>query len=190
MDSFRNIVIEDLRIFEGEVLTPYICPASKPTIGLGYVIQDDDIFGGHKGSFIKNKCLTIFKQKSYDRKKANAAIAEYFGNLMTSDEAEKLADDTLVKIWRRCRPSFGNADMTDRQCAALLSFIYNIGVTAYLESTAAKYVGSNNLRAVPKEMRKWVWATVTEKGKEKKVKLPGLIKRREHEAKMFEESFS
>lgn len=67
--------------------------------------------------------------------------------------------------------------LTDNQFSALVSFVFNVGVGAFAKSTLRKKLNAGDYGAVPDELCKW-----TRSGG--KV-LPGLITRRQAEAKLF-----
>ncbi len=67
--------------------------------------------------------------------------------------------------------------LTDGQYAALVSFTFNLGAGAYQRSTLRRKVNRQEHDEAPAEFRRWVWAG----GK----KLPGLIRRRNAEAKLY-----
>ena len=71
-----------------------------------------------------------------------------------------------------------DADLTQEQFDALVSFVFNIGAQAFRVSTLRKLVERNpNDPKIADEFRRWVYAGDK--------KLPGLIKRREQEIKLY-----
>ena len=71
-----------------------------------------------------------------------------------------------------------DADLTQEQFDALVSFVFNVGVQAFRVSTLRKLVERNpNDPKIADEFRRWVYAGDK--------KLPGLIKRREQEIKLY-----
>jgi lysozyme len=67
--------------------------------------------------------------------------------------------------------------LTDRQFSALVSFAYNVGLSAFRSSSVLKAVNAGDLDAVPRRLGLWVKA-------DGRV-LPGLVKRRAAEAELF-----
>lgn len=67
--------------------------------------------------------------------------------------------------------------LTDSELAAIISFVYNIGVGAFKTSTMLKLINNGDKTQACFEFSKWVYV----KGKKSK----GLINRRVSEAKMF-----
>lgn len=68
--------------------------------------------------------------------------------------------------------------LTQYQFDALVSWTFNLGAGNLAASTMLRRLNARKTSAVPAEMKRWVYG-----GAEK---LPGLIKRREQEAAMFE----
>ncbi len=93
---------------------------------------------------------------------------------------EKTADGFLkqdIRNAEHCINQMG-ADLTQEQFDALVSFVFNIGVRAFNVSTLKKKILKNpNDPTIADEFRRWVYAG--------NKKLPGLIKRREQEIKLY-----
>ena len=71
-----------------------------------------------------------------------------------------------------------NVARTEGQLDALVSFAFNLGIGRLTRSTLLKVIRNGGSKAqITKEFKKWVYAD----GKQ----LPGLVKRREWEAKRF-----
>lgn len=71
--------------------------------------------------------------------------------------------------------------LSDAQFSALTSFVFNIGAGAFARSTLLRLLNRGAVRSVPAQMRRWVHA-----GGKPPVQLPGLVRRREDEAALFE----
>lgn len=70
-------------------------------------------------------------------------------------------------------------DITQGQWDALVSFIFNLGIGNFQNSTLRKKILKDvDEPSIPDEFRRWVYS--------KGVVLPGLVKRREWEAQMYE----
>lgn len=67
--------------------------------------------------------------------------------------------------------------LTQNQFDALCSFVFNVGITAFLKSTLLKAIASGNLAAVPTQLRRWTKVD----GRE----IPGLVNRRENEVNLW-----
>ncbi len=67
--------------------------------------------------------------------------------------------------------------INDNQKSALISFIFNLGAGAFSTSTLLKMLNKKDYTGASDQLLRWVYA----KGK----KLPGLVRRREAERKLF-----
>lgn len=67
--------------------------------------------------------------------------------------------------------------LSAKQKAALISLAYNIGNSAFSQSTLVKLLNQGEIQSVPSEFNRWVYA--------KGIELPDLVKRREQEAQVF-----
>lgn len=72
-------------------------------------------------------------------------------------------------------------ELDDTQYAVLISFAYNVGQTAFRNSTLLKKLNDGDYEGVDDEIKRWVYAT----RHGKKIKSKGLIKRRLAEAEMW-----
>lgn len=66
--------------------------------------------------------------------------------------------------------------LNDNQLAALTSFVYNVGESAYRESTLLKKLNAGDYAGACRELPRWVYA--------KGIKLNGLVRRREQEMRL------
>ena len=93
---------------------------------------------------------------------------------------EKTADGFLKQDIKKAEDEINriDADLTQEQFDALVSFVFNIGTQAFRISTLRKLIVKNpNDPKITDEFRRWVYAG--------NKKLPGLIKRREQEIKLY-----
>ena len=93
---------------------------------------------------------------------------------------EKTADAFLKQDIRNAEHSINqmDAELTQEQFDALVSFVFNVGVRAFNVSTLRKKILKDpNDPSIADEFRRWVYAGDK--------KLPGLIKRREQEIKLY-----
>lgn len=67
--------------------------------------------------------------------------------------------------------------LSQAQFDALVSFTFNLGGAALYSSTLRQVINRGDMQAAPAQIRKWVWGG----GR----KLPGLIRRRAEEARIF-----
>jgi lysozyme len=101
------------------------------------------------------------------------------GDVITQQRAEEifdvLLDDFAAKV-----DVLVKSNVTANNFSALVSFTWNVGVGNFQKSTLLKKVNANPKdKTIPAEFRKWVRAN-------DKV-LKGLVRRREAEAKLYEQ---
>lgn len=82
-----------------------------------------------------------------------------------------------IKVFEDTVNSLVNVDLTQSQYDALVSFTYNVGASAFKNSTMLKLINKGQLDKVPNEFSKWIYAG--------KKKVNGLISRRAKEAALF-----
>lgn len=99
------------------------------------------------------------------------------GLRITQEEAEKL-------LWRdtesaqQCVSSFVNVRLNQNEFDALVSFVFNVGPTAFVQSTLLRLLNSGaDRKVVSAEFARWIKAA----GKP----IPGLVRRRKHEKALF-----
>ena len=112
--------------FEGVYLSPYLCPAGVPTIGVGSTRYLD-------GRAVRLTDPAISR---------GAAL-----HLLT----ESLRRTYLPPVLKLC-PVVDTAD----RLAALVDFAYNCGVGNLKASTLRRKVNAGDWEAVPSELAKWV----------------------------------
>jgi len=97
---------------------------------------------------------------------------------ITEEEAEKyLLRD--VESSEQCVSSFVKAKINQNEYDALVSFTFNVGPTAFVNSTLLKLLnGGADKKVIASEFLRWV------KGEANK-EIPGLVRRREQERKLF-----
>ncbi|MBF0291140.1 MAG: lysozyme [Nitrospinae bacterium] len=104
---------------------------------------------------------------------------------MTEAEADELLQKDLERferaVWKaldgRVQPI-----ITLNEFSALVSFVFNAGSEAFRNSTLRRKVNALDFEGAAEEFGKWVYATVDGK----KVKLKGLVDRRQAERELFE----
>ena len=99
---------------------------------------------------------------------------------LTEDEADALLRLKIMET-NKCIDRHVKVHLSDNQRTALISFIFNIGNSAFLRSNVYKAIKSHRLADVPKELLKWKYIT---KGK-KQVVSRGLHNRRLQEIKLW-----
>lgn len=84
-------------------------------------------------------------------------------------------------IQKKVRKELKGITLTDSQEAAIISFVFNVGMHNFKSSTMCKLLKANNKSLACRELAKWVY--ITSNGK--KVKSKGLTNRRAKEAALF-----
>lgn len=95
---------------------------------------------------------------------------------LTEEEADSLLASTLVPF-ETAVTRMVTVEITQRMFDALVSFTYNLGGNALRGSTLLKKLNQGDKDGAANEFKKWVYAAG--------VVLPGLVKRRESERKLF-----
>lgn len=99
------------------------------------------------------------------------------GQVITQHQADTILDYDVEKFEEGVTTLLSNLKPTANQFSALVSFAFNLGITALANSTLLKKYRAGDLEGAGKEFGKWVKAA----GKV----LPGLVKRRAEEAALF-----
>ncbi len=98
------------------------------------------------------------------------------GMQISVEQAEKYLQDSLVTIEDEIK-TLVKVPLNDNQLAALESFVYNLGIGAFAKSTLLKLLNKGEYADAAVQFGFWVHAG-------SKI-LPGLVKRREAERKLF-----
>lgn len=98
------------------------------------------------------------------------------GDVIDAAEAERLLREDLSEAEAAVQRNVRHV-LTDGQYSALVSFVFNVGVGAFVRSTLLAKLRGGQMDEVPDQLLRWTVA----KGK----KLRGLLRRRLAEAVMF-----
>lgn len=128
-------------------LTAYKCPAGVWTIGYG-----------HTGTV---------NSKPIDK---NTVISELMAETLLAIDLEEVEYSLNKNLIPKC-------ELTQNEFDALISFVFNIGVFAFLQSSMFKLLVRGKKKYAAEQFDRWIYA----KGK----KLAGLIKRRAEEKSLF-----
>ena len=139
-------------------LDPYLDPVGIWTIGWGHAIAWHGVFLKGEG----------YKEFAYSLYKGGITIEQ--AEILLKADVYKAC--VSISYWVR-------VPLTDNQFSALVSWEFNTGSLS--KSTLLQELNLKHYDAVPIEMKRWVKGTV----KGKKVILPGLIRRREAEARLW-----
>lgn len=100
------------------------------------------------------------------------------GMTITQAEADRLLAKDLEKFEKYVKDATKGVDLNENQYAALVSFTYNVGPKNLNDSTLLKRIkGNQNDPDIANQFKRW--------NKSGKTVLPGLVKRREEEAKLY-----
>ena len=99
------------------------------------------------------------------------------GDKITLQEAESILLHDIKRFEKEVRNSV-KIEITNNQLSALISFVYNVGASAFRKSTLLRKVNANPTDlSIHNEFMRWTRAG----GKV----LPGLVKRRAEESKLY-----
>lgn len=127
----RSINPEGLALikeYEGFRGKPYLCPASKPTIGYGATHYADGT-------------PVTMKDKEISKDQASLLLQQ----MLNEEYCPKV--ESLVKV-----------PLTDNQFAAIVSFTYNLGATNLKQSTLLNCLNHKNYNDAAEQFGKWVKA--------------------------------
>ena len=140
---------------EGLVLTPYKDVAGFLTIGVGHLLTRSELSSG---------------------KIVIAGEPVKWGKGITKEQAMALLRQDLRKAEQVVEQDDGRS-LTDGQFDSLVSFVFNVGVGAYQNSTLRRKLLNGDLYAVPEQMLRWDRAGG--------IRVAGLARRREAEAALW-----
>ena len=101
------------------------------------------------------------------------------GDVITQQRAEQLFD-LIVDDFAQKVNALVKSNVSENNFSALVSFTFNVGIGNFQRSTLLRKVNANPKDAtIPAEFRKWVRANGEV--------LKGLVRRREAEAKLYEQ---
>ncbi|ASX26125.1 lysozyme [Candidatus Williamhamiltonella defendens] len=103
------------------------------------------------------------------------------GDVITQQQAEAFLREDIAQVMALLNTQI-KVPLTQNQCDALCSLVFNIGATAFAASTLLKKLNFGDYSGAAAEFIKWNKATVNDK----KIPLLGLIKRRQVEKALFE----
>ena len=136
-----------IKKYEGFSSKPYMCPANVPTIGYGSTYYP------------------------------NGTKVKLSDDSISEDEATQILEYIAQKDFGSAVNKFVIVELTQNQFDALVSFAYNIGRTAFENSTLLKLLNRGEYEAAAEQFEKW--------NKSGGKVLSGLTKRRFDEQKLF-----
>lgn len=103
------------------------------------------------------------------------------GATISEAEADQILRSDLEKFAKGVRNRI-TVTVSDNAFAALVSFAFNTGLGNFGSSTLLKKLNAGDAKGASKEFLRWVKGTINGK----KVTLPGLVRRRKAESKLFD----
>ena len=108
------------------------------------------------------------------------------GDVISKDTADRFFAEDVERVEKQLDAENYSKHLSQGQYDAVIDFIFNLGWGKYRSSTLRKKLLCNvNDATIPNEFRRWVYGTDPKTGA--KIKMPGLVKRREWEAQMYED---
>lgn len=136
-----------IKKWESLKLNAYLDGGGVPTIGWGTIVY-------------------------YDGKKVK------IGDVITADQAEFELIKHCEKVYESLLQVIDNdKSLGEHHYSALISFVYNIGIKAFKESTMLKLINKGDLSKAANEFDRWIY----DNGK----KVQGLVNRRKDEKALF-----
>lgn len=99
-------------------------------------------------------------------------------------EAEQLLRRD-VRHAERTVNNFVNVYLTQNMFDSLVSFVFNVGSTAFINSTLLKVLNAGEYEKVGEQLLRWNKITITENGDRIKKVSSGLANRRQYESEVF-----
>jgi len=145
--------------WEGVELEEYLDVAGLPTIGVGHLLTDQEKASGTID--IGTECFN-------------------YGDGLTEQQVYDLLAQDLERFERSVEEKV-TVDLAQHQFDALVSFSFNVGISAFEGSTLLKKLNAGDYGDVPNQLRRWVKAD----GRT----VQGLVNRRENEIKLWNNGF-
>lgn len=152
-----QVGIDFIKSVEGVKNFVYADSAGLPTIGVGHLLTQDELTSG--------KIHIDGKAYKYHEGLPDDVIDRL---LLRDLHIAELVVNSNVKV-----------KLTQNQYNALVSFVFNVGVGAFRNSTLLKLLNAGEYHSVPTQMRRWILSA----GRQ----IQGLKNRRENEIKLWNE---
>ena len=109
------------------------------------------------------------------------------GDVVTEAQAENLLKQDLKLFESKLNYSIeqDHVNLNQNQFDACISFIFNLGFSAFIFSTLYKKLKAGDFDGASDEFLKWVYITKTVNGEKVKLRLKGLEQRRKAERDLF-----
>jgi lysozyme len=151
--------------WEGFENKPYKDVVGKWTIGIGHLLTPEELASG---------TLTI-----------DGVDYSWSGGI-PNEAVYALKQQDLRKFYTAINNKLP-ADLSQNQYDAIMLFVFNVGVSAFLGSTLYKKLMDGLYDEIPAELKKWTKGTVKDKntGQKVKVVIKGLVNRRNAEIELW-----
>lgn len=143
------------REWEGVVPHVYLDSGGAPTIGIGHLLTPSERSSGKL--WLRGRPLD-------------------YHDGMSAEDCEALLEQDLEPV-QRCVNGAVKVPLTQNQFDALVSFAFNVGNDAFLNSTLLKRLNAGRLDEVPSELARW--------NRDNKHVVPGLVNRRNKEIALW-----
>jgi len=150
-----------IEMFENREYEAYLDSGGELTVGVGHLLTKGEKYSGKIVAEDSNGELYYVR---YDRRLNDTEV----DNILRYDLS--IAEDVInskVKV-----------KLTQYQYDALVSFVFNVGVQAFKDSTLLKVLNNKDYDGVPIQMRRWI--------RDNGLIIGGLITRRNNEIKVWE----
>lgn len=154
MNCSDNLV-QLLTAWEGISLTLYKDSGGEPTIGIGHLLTKSERASG----------------KIYIN-----SVPHRYSQPLTFQQCKQLLLQDLKPVIQAVS-NYVTVPLTQNQFDSLVSFTFNVGINAFINSTLLKVLNNGQHIKVPEQMRRWVH----DNGKV----VQGLVNRRRKEIKLF-----
>lgn len=154
MRTISDFGISKIKEWEGFKNKVYKDVAGFLTIGVGHLLTRSELTSG----------------KLYINE-----IAIRYNNGLTDQQVNDLLRQDLLQYCRTVESV--KVPLNDNQFAALVSFTFNVGESAFKNSTLLKKLNAGLYVEVPAQLRRWTKAGG--------VDIPGLVNRRNHEIELW-----
>jgi lysozyme len=144
--------------WEGLITHVYLDSGGAPTIGIGHLLTQSE----------KSSGKLVINGNSY-----------VYRNGLTEEQCWALLDQDLDGA-EKCINSAVKVTLNQNQFDALVSFVFNVGESAFKDSTLLKLLNDSKYSEVPAQLRRW--------NKDNGHVVKGLINRREKEIVLWNTS--
>lgn len=153
-------------------LDPYLCPANELTVGYGHVLLPKD---ARYYFNLEPSRLAVLIQECKRLRRVSPQI-----------RSRLRCTPAMAKEWLRMDANIAgqairnmiHVDLNQHQFDALVSFVFNVGQGNFAKSTLKKLINARRYDLAAKQFDRWRFA--------KRKVMPGLVRRRAEERKLFE----